>query len=662
MRLTDASRSTSANSRSARTDCGRCATSEPERDAGDGPTRLPSELSGYLGRLAALAVTFGVGAAIASMPAVAFADSTTSASANSRSSSDAGSSSGGASTDAAASGSSDSATDDAPAETSAGSSDDADSTDDSDVAGDVDDAPIDDVDEVDEEPADATLDVPAAGSESGDSDDTDSDSTADTAAVERVDTRRAAHRGHPADNDPAASAANSTESQASRGSGKATADSFRLFGNGTAENPNAGVLFGDGFSWDANSCTGGAVCHGGNGGLIRGDGGDGFNGGNGGSAGFFGDGGNGGNGVPGGNGGNGGDGGSFFGRGGDGGAGGAALVAGGSPGLGGDAGRGGIFGTDGSPGAPGAAFPSQPGVPPVEEPPVEEPPVEEPPVVSALTFDFNYGSGAQYWSSTAREALEAAASSLASYFVVTAPVTITIDVSGESSLFGSTLAWASSDLVGSSRGFLGTVAQEKILSGVDTNGNAADAQVHFNFGPSWGFGNSVSSSQYDFQSTAMHELAHALGFISYVDSPGSNTYRTWTVFDGFIVDNTDTNVIGSDFRWNSAYNTNLTGGNGGLYFGGDNAVAVYGGPVPLYTPSRWSDGSSVTHLDDNTFGTFGAPTQMMNAFVDKGLGVRQLSNIELAIFEDIGYTVVSYQGTYGVLFLTLVLVRRRKTR
>ena len=54
--------------------------------------------------------------------------------------------------------------------------------------------------------------------------------------------------------------------------------------------------------------------------------------------------------------------------------------------------------------------------------------------------------------------------------------------------------------------------------------------------------------------------------------------------------------------FNTAYNPNLTGGDAGLYFGGANAVAANSGnPVPLYTPNPWESGSSMSHLDDDTF-------------------------------------------------------------
>lgn len=123
-----------------------------------------------------------------------------------------------------------------------------------------------------------------------------------------------------------------------------------LFGNGTAEHPNGGLLVGSGFSWDADSCTNGMACRGGNSGLLAGNGGDGFNGGDGGSAGWFGDGGDGGDGIPGGEGGDGGTGGLILGNGGKGGAGGSAPTpggAGGGGGRGGDAGALSLFGAGG---------------------------------------------------------------------------------------------------------------------------------------------------------------------------------------------------------------------------------------------------------------------------------------------------------------------------
>jgi hypothetical protein len=131
------------------------------------------------------------------------------------------------------------------------------------------------------------------------------------------------------------------------------ADFVRVFfSDGTADHPDAGLLLGNGFSYDSESCVGTAICKGGNAGLI-GSGGNGYNGGNGGAAGWFGNGGNGGAGLPGQAGGAGGQGGLIVGDGGNGGAGGSATSADGVGGNGGNGGNAGLLW--GSGGAGGAA-------------------------------------------------------------------------------------------------------------------------------------------------------------------------------------------------------------------------------------------------------------------------------------------------------------------
>jgi CubicO group peptidase (beta-lactamase class C family) len=130
---------------------------------------------------------------------------------------------------------------------------------------------------------------------------------------------------------------------------------LRVFvGNGTADNPNAGILLGNGYSYTTygGACTTGA-CDGGNGGLI-GNGGDGFAGGNGGAAGWFGSGGKGGAATTaGGTGGRGGSGGLFVGDGGQGGSGG---TGGGTGGDGGNASVLSFFGTGGLGGVGGVGI------------------------------------------------------------------------------------------------------------------------------------------------------------------------------------------------------------------------------------------------------------------------------------------------------------------
>ncbi|WP_237571920.1 Ig-like domain-containing protein [Mycolicibacterium lacusdiani] len=276
----------------------------------------------------------------------------------------------------------------------------------------------------------------------------------------------------------------------------------------------------------------------------------------------------------------------------------------------------------------------------------------------AITFSFNYTTGAQYWSTEARDALRSVADGMATQFLVTAPVVITYDVTAENSSTSGKLAAAGSDLVSEAAGFLRTVVQNKLITGVDANGSAADGEIEWNFAYGWGLGDTVGADEYDFASTAMHELLHSFGFLSYIDERGKNTGRSWTSMDGFIVTQTGAKPIGSGYRWNTAYDGNLTGAKGGLFFGGAHAVAAYGGLVPLFTPNPWESGSSGSHLDDATF--TGANQKMMNAKTDTGLGIRVLSQVELGILRDLGYTVVPQTSTVAMAAMVLIVVRRTR--
>ncbi len=272
-----------------------------------------------------------------------------------------------------------------------------------------------------------------------------------------------------------------------------------------------------------------------------------------------------------------------------------------------------------------------------------------------ITYSFNFTSGREYWSPEAIRALQFAADRVASYIVVSQPVTLTFDISGESS--PGRRRWrrrAATCRFLFSTGYFYTVVQNKVLRGADFNGSAADGVIEVNFGKSWSYDDTVGFSEYDLASVLMHEMMHAYGFTSAVDEPGSNTRRNWPIFASGIVDAYGVNLIDESYRFNTAFDANLIGGNGGLYFAGANAVNAYGGLVPLYTPFLWDEGSSVVHLDDYIF-----YNQLMTATIGTGPGVRVLSPIERGILQDMGYTMQNPIWA-SVVFVGFLFVRRRR--
>ena len=277
---------------------------------------------------------------------------------------------------------------------------------------------------------------------------------------------------------------------------------------------------------------------------------------------------------------------------------------------------------------------------------------------SAVSFVFNYTSGAGYWTPEARTALQLAAANLVGQFIVSTPVVLTYEITGENSLTTNTLASVDSPLIGSGAGFFPTVVQHKLLTGVDANGSAADGEINWNFAYPWAFGDFVSSQDYDFTMVAMHEFLHSLGFMSYVQQSTTATQRTWTLYDSFLRTSSGASLIGGDYRFDPALTANLTGGAGGVYFGGAAAVDSFGALVPLYAPGSWTQGSSISHLDSATF--TGSNRKLMNPQVPKGTGVRMLSDVERAIMQDLGYTLAPLNVTSALTLVGFVFLRRRR--
>ncbi|MCH9722565.1 MAG: hypothetical protein K0U67_10955, partial [Actinomycetia bacterium] len=125
-----------------------------------------------------------------------------------------------------------------------------------------------------------------------------------------------------------------------------------------------------------------------------------------------------------------------------------------------------------------------------------------------------------------------------------------------------------------------------------------------------------------------------------------------TTYDSFLAAADGTSPIGGGYVWDAAYLSNLTGGNGGLYFDGPNAVEAYGAPVPIYTPGTWTPGSSLSHVDpaDAPAGT----VYLMDPSDGYGPGVRALTPVEAGILTDLGYTI------HVLFFVGFGVLRRRR--
>lgn len=153
--------------------------------------------------------------------------------------------------------------------------------------------------------------------------------------------------------------------------------------------------------------------------------------------------------------------------------------------------------------------------------------------------------------------------------------------------------------------------------------------------------------QFDLQSVLLHEILHAMGFISLAEPDGSSPFAnnpqprfTYTVYDNLIRRNT-----GNRLLFPLDLNTSLPFFNGtpadltssDLGFTGPQATAQFGSVPPLFAPSPFRNGSSMSHWET---GNIPGGAVMEHAF-SPGEIIRQFPRFEAAAMRDLGWTNVN---------------------
>jgi hypothetical protein len=156
-----------------------------------------------------------------------------------------------------------------------------------------------------------------------------------------------------------------------------------------------------------------------------------------------------------------------------------------------------------------------------------------------------------------------------------------------------------------------TTANAKALGLLAANNPASDAAISFSSNFSWDFdsGDGITPGTYDFVGVAVHELGHALGFVSGVDILDSNSPNGMNYF----ADNIFTYVSTPDlFRFSA---TSLSQGAGTIDWttnGTNKYFSIDGGVTPIANfslgtnhgdgrqASHWKDGLGIGIMDPTT--------------------------------------------------------------
>jgi hypothetical protein len=173
------------------------------------------------------------------------------------------------------------------------------------------------------------------------------------------------------------------------------------------------------------------------------------------------------------------------------------------------------------------------------------------------------------------------------------------------------------------------------LAGKDLDPNNPELEITITSDAPWYYGvdGKCPPKSYDLVSVILHEMGHGLGFISgnyYDQYSGYGRVDLPTPFDAYA-------QLPDGRRLADMPSPSIETGKAltsPLYWSGENGIKANGGvKPPLFTPSIYEPGSSVSHLDERTFSQAGA-NRVMTPNLDSGEVFHLPGSLLLAMFDD----------------------------
>lgn len=194
------------------------------------------------------------------------------------------------------------------------------------------------------------------------------------------------------------------------------------------------------------------------------------------------------------------------------------------------------------------------------------------------------------------------------------------------------------------------IALAEKLANVPLNrSDSSDIRARFNSSRNdWYFGTDGNppAGQFDLVSVVLHELGHGLGFFGSMAVSG--TQGSWGsnsgfpfVYDRFTENGNGQLLIDTGIFSNPslALRSQFTSGN--IFFDGPaTRAAGQNSAARLFAPTAWSEGSSISHLNESTH-PVGTINSLMTPQISSSEAVHHPGPLTLGMFADMGWTVTT---------------------
>jgi len=199
------------------------------------------------------------------------------------------------------------------------------------------------------------------------------------------------------------------------------------------------------------------------------------------------------------------------------------------------------------------------------------------------------------------------------------------------------------------------IALVEKLVGENINNSDSDINASFSSTFNWYLGTdgNTPAGQYDLVSVVLHELGHGLGFLTSkdydVDSKLGALSTPPSIYAGFMENGAGLHVADTRIFANPSVELGTAFTTNDLYFDSPlTRAANNGNRARLYAPTTYAGGSSVSHLDENTYGP-GDINSLMSPQFASAEAIHSPGPITLAMFSDMGWfnTAVRNQIFYS---------------